>query len=340
MTHDTLNINRRPRRLRRTPALRALVRETTLRPDQLILPMFICEGSDRRVPIETMPGCDRLSIDLAINLCREAVDLGVASFAIFPVVEDHLKTLDAVEALNPDSLNCRVVRALREALPNATLITDIALDPYSSLGHDGLVSPEGEILNDETVHVLRDMAVLHADAGATIVAPSDMMDGRIGAIRDRLDDAGHQNVLIMSYCAKYASSFYGPFRQALDSAPAGAANVPRDKKTYQMDPSNAREALVEAALDTAEGADFLMVKPALAYLDIIHRIRAASELPIAAYQVSGEYAMIKAADERGWIDGNACMIESLTAIRRAGADCILTYAALDYARWWRDVSAS
>ena len=207
MTDDNLNMSRRPRRLRQTSAIRGLVRETTLRPDQLILPMFICEGSDTRIPIDAMPGCDRLSIDLATDLCRQAIDLGVASFAIFPVVEDQLKTPDAAEALNPDNLNCRVVRAMREALPNAMLITDIALDPYSSLGHDGLVSSEGEILNDETVRILRDMAVLHANAGATMVAPSDMMDGRIGAIRDHLDDAGHHNVLIMSYCAKYASSF-------------------------------------------------------------------------------------------------------------------------------------
>ncbi len=331
-----LSMRRRPRRLRQTASLRALVRETTLLPEHLILPMFICEGTGRCEAIEAMPGCDRLNVELAIERCKEAIKLGVSSFAVFPVVEASLKTADAAEAVNPDNLNSRLVRAMRAALPDATLITDIALDPYSSLGHDGLVSSAGEILNDETVVMLCEMAVQHARAGATMVAPSDMMDGRIGAIRDRLDAEGFENVLIMSYCAKYASSFYGPFRHALDSAPANMPNVPSDKKTYQMDCGNVREAMNEVALDESEGADIVMVKPAMAYLDVICRLRAATDLPIAAYQVSGEYAMIQAAAQRGWIDGEACMIESLLAIRRAGADCILTYAAMDYARWWRD----
>jgi porphobilinogen synthase len=330
-----LSMRRRPRRLRQTASLRALVCETTLLPEQLILPMFICEGTGRREAIEAMPGCDRLSVDLAIERCNEAMELGVSSFAVFPVVDALLKTPSAQEAVNPDNLNGRMVRAMRAALPNATLITDIALDPYSSLGHDGLVSDAGEILNDETVAMLCEMAVLHARAGATMVAPSDMMDGRIGAIRDRLDAEGFEKVLVMSYCAKYASSFYGPFRHALESAPAAMPNVPSDKKTYQMDCGNAREAMIEVALDEDEGADIVMVKPAMAYLDVICRLREATDLPIAAYQVSGEYAMIQAAAQRGWIDGEACMIESLMAIRRAGADCILTYAALDYARSWR-----
>ena len=246
------------------------------------------------------------------------------------------KTRDAREALNPDNLLCRAVRALKDALPEAYVATDIALDPYSSLGHDGLVSPEGVVLNDETVDVLAPMAVLHAQAGADMVAPSDMMDGRVAAIRAALDAAGQTHVAILSYTAKYASAFYEPFREALDSAPVTAPNVPGDKKTYQMDPANAREAIVEAMLDESEAADILMVKPALPYLDVIHRLRAVTALPIAAYHVSGEYAMIKAAAERGWLDERLCMTESLLGIARAGADLIFTYAAIEYARWVHD----
>jgi porphobilinogen synthase len=228
------------------------------------------------------------------------------------------------------------VRAIKTALPEAYVVTDIALDPYSSDGHDGLVSDQGVVLNDETVEVLAAMAVLHARAQADMVAPSDMMDGRIGAIRKALDTAGHTEVAILSYTAKYASSLYGPFREALDSAPVEAPNVPRDKKTYQMDPANGREAAIEALLDEEEGADILMVKPALPYLDVISRVRAQSALPIAAYHVSGEYAMIKAAAQRGWLDERAGMTEALVSIARAGADVIFTYAALEYARWWRE----
>jgi porphobilinogen synthase len=327
---------RRPRRLRQSPTIRALVRETRLTPDRLVLPLFIIDGTDVAEPIAAMPGHARLSIDRTIDQVRAARELGVSAFALFPAIEPARKTPDAMEAVNPDNLLCQAVRNLREAVREASLITDIALDPYSSLGHDGLVSPRGEILNDETVALLAQMAVLHAEAGADTVAPSDMMDGRVGAIRTALDAAGHTRTAIISYTAKYASGYYGPFREALDSAPVEQANVPHDKSTYQMDPTNVREALVEARLDEAEGADVLMVKPALPYLDVIARLRAASDLPIAAYHVSGEYAMVKAAAERGWLDERKCMTEALTSIARAGADIIFTYAALDYARWWRE----
>jgi porphobilinogen synthase len=332
---EPMHLVRRPRRLRQSPALRGLVRETRLTPDRLVLPVFIAEGQNRSEPIAAMPGHARLSIDLLIKRCREAMGLGVNAFALFPAIRPSLKTADAKEAVNPDNLLCEAVRALKEAIPAACLVTDIALDPYNSLGHDGLVRG-GEIVNDDTVDVLARMAVMHARAGADIVAPSDMMDGRVGAIRAALDAADFQKVAIISYTAKYASGFYGPFREALDSAPVDAPDVPHDKSTYQMDPANSREAEVEAMLDEAEGADMLMVKPALPYLDVIARLRAASSLPIVAYHVSGEYAMIKAAAERGWLDERKCMMESLTGIARAGADVIFTYAALDYARWWRE----
>lgn len=330
---------RRPRRLRRTPVLRGLVRETVLAPERLVLPLFIIDGEGQSQLIDAMPGRARQSIDLTIQECRAAWELGVRSYAIFPALDGHLKAPSADAAVDPENLACRAVRALREALPGACLITDVALDPYSSLGHDGLVSESGEVLNDETVDMLAQMAVIHGQAGADIVAPSDMMDGRVAAIRHALDDAGATHVGILSYTAKYASSFYGPFREALDSAPVDAPNVPRDKKTYQMDPANAREALLEAALDEAEAADILMVKPGLPYLDIITRLSAMSDLPIAAYHVSGEYAMIKAAAARGWLDERACMSESLLALARAGADIIFTYAALDYARWCQEAAS-
>ena len=332
---EPLHLVRRPRRLRQSPVLRGLVRETRLTPDRLVLPLFIAEGKDRCEPIAAMPGHARLSIDLLIKRCREAMSLGVSTFALFPAIRPSLKTPNAEEALNSENLLCVAVRALKEAVPAGCLVTDIALDPYNSLGHDGLVRG-GEIVNDATVDVLARMAVLHARAGADIVAPSDMMDGRVGAIRSALDAANFPKVAIISYTAKYASGFYGPFREALDSAPVDAPDVPHDKSTYQMDPANSREAVIEAMLDEAEGADMLMVKPALPYLDVIARLRAASCLPIVAYHVSGEYAMIKAAAERGWLDERKCMTESLIGIARAGADVIFTYAALDYARWWRE----
>jgi len=333
---DRLSLSRRPRRLRRSDVIRRLVRETRLAPEQLILPQFVIEGENRSEPIGAMPGRARQSIDRTIGECKEALSLGVGSFALFPAIDPSLKTPDAREAVNPENLLCKAVRAIKRELPQACVITDIALDPYSSMGHDGLVSEQGVILNDETVKVLSHMALVHAQAGADIIAPSDMMDGRVGAIRCALDDAAFCDVAILAYTAKYASAFYGPFREALDSAPVDAPNIPGDKKTYQMDPANSREAAIEALLDEQEGADMLMVKPALPYLDVIARLRAQTDLPVAAYHVSGEYAMIKAAASKGWLDERACMTESLQAIARAGADVILTYAALDYARWSRD----
>jgi len=327
---------RRPRRLRRNAVIRGLVREASLGPDHLVLPLFIVAGRNVSQSIEAMPGHARLSVDLIVTRCKEAFSLGVGAFALFPAIELSRKTPDAQEAVNPDNLLCRAVQTLKQAVPEAYIITDIALDPYSSHGHDGLVSPDGTILNDETVHMLARMAVLHAEAGADMVAPSDMMDGRVAAIRTALDAAAAFDVAIVSYTAKYASGYYGPFREALDSAPATAPNVPKDKKTYQIDPANAREASVEAMLDEDEGADILMVKPALPYLDVISRLRKVTELPIAAYQVSGEYSMIKAAADRGWLDYRSCMTEALLGISRAGADLIFSYAALDYARWWRE----
>ena len=326
---------RRPRRLRRTETIRAMVRETILTPVKLILPQFVVDGEHRCEAIEAMPGRSRRSIDETIAECRQAIDLGVRSFALFPALDPALKTSDGRESLNQDNLLCRAVNAIKESCPSACVITDVALDPYSDNGHDGIIGENGVILNDETVELLAKMAVVHAKAGADMVAPSDMMDGRVAAIRSALDSAGFADTAILSYTAKYASAFYGPFREALDSAPVEAPGVPGDKKTYQMDPGNAREAVVEAMLDEAEGADILMVKPAMPYLDIIARLRERTELPIAAYQVSGEYAMIKAASQNGWLDENKCMVESLTSIARAGADIILTYAALDYAAWWR-----
>ena len=333
--HELPRPQRRPRRLRRNEVIRRLVRETRLTPDRLVLPLFVIDGQQRSEPIAAMPGHARQSIDLIITQCREALTLGVGAFVLFPAIDPALKTADAKEALNPDNLLCQTVHALHESVPEAYIITDIALDPYSSQGHDGLISPSGVVLNDETVDVLARMAVLHAQAGADMVSPSDMMDGRVGAIRTALDNAGQTETAILSYTAKYASAFYGPFREALDSAPVDAPNVPKDKKTYQMDPANAREAVIEAMLDEAEGADVLMVKPALPYLDVISHLRAATDLPIAAYHVSGEFAMVKAAAEKGWLDERSCMTEALVGIARAGADMIFTYAALDYARWCR-----
>ena len=326
---------RRPRRLRKNAVIRGLVRETRLTPDRLVLPLFVIDGQNVSQPIGAMPGHARLSIDLVVAKCQEALANGVGAFALFPAVDPALKTPHAAEATNPDNLLCRAVRTVKQVVPEAYIVTDIALDPYSSMGHDGLVA-NGVVVNDATVDVLAQMAVVHAEAGADMVAPSDMMDGRVAAIRTALDDAGATGVGILSYTAKYASGFYGPFREALDSAPVDAEDVPKDKKTYQMDPANSREASVEALLDEEEGADILMVKPALPYLDIVRRLRMATELPVAAYQVSGEYAMLKAAAEKGWLDERTCMTEALVSIARAGADVIFTYAALDYARWCKE----
>ncbi len=317
----------RPRRNRRTEAIRRLVRETELTPAHLILPLFVCEGRQRRVAIASMPGCFRLSRDLIVREAKEARKLGISAVALFPALPGRLKDREASESLNPDGLLPQTVRALKDAVPELAIITDVAMDPYSSDGHDGYVNERGEIDNDRTLEILSAMALVQADAGADLVAPSDMMDGRVAAIRARLDAAGAHQTGILAYSAKYCSAFYGPFRDALDSAPRHG-----DKKTYQMDPANAREALREVKLDVAEGADIVMVKPALPYLDVIRAVRAAVDVPVAAYQVSGEYAMIKAAAQAGWLDETRCMLESLTAIRRAGADIILTYFAKAAAR--------
>jgi porphobilinogen synthase len=321
-----MHLPSRPRRNRKSLGIRDLVRETSLSPGHLIYPLFIQDG-DSNDPIASMPGCQRWSLDNLVKEAGEAHALGVPAVVLFPRISEALKTPNAEECANPEGLVPRAIRALKAAHPTLMVMTDVALDPYNSDGHDGLVAGDGRIVNDETVAVLCAQALCHADAGADIVSPSDMMDGRIGAIREALDDADYSEVSIISYCAKYASAYYGPFRGALDSAPKSG-----DKKTYQMDPANAREALREAALDEAEGADVLMVKPAGPYLDIISLLRASTTLPIAAYQVSGEYLMIKAASAAGWLDERKVVMESLIGIRRAGADMILTYFAKDVAR--------
>lgn len=311
----------RPRRNRRTESVRSLVRETVLTAGDLIYPLFLQEGEED-TPIASMPGCTRWSLEGLVKEASEAFALGVPAVVLFPKVPDELKTSASEEAWNSDGLIPRAVRALKEACPGLAVITDIALDPYNADGHDGLVAADGRILNDETVAALCRQALCHARAGADIVAPSDMMDGRVAALRQALDAEGFTDVGILSYAAKYASAYYGPFRGALDSAPKSG-----DKKTYQMDPANAREAVREAQLDEAEGADMLMVKPAGAYLDIIAALRARTMLPLAAYQVSGEYLMIKSAAEAGWVNEEQMVMESLIAIKRAGADMILTYFA-------------
>ena len=328
----TLSLIERPRRLRRTEAIRRMVRETRLSVDRLVAPLFVVEGHGMCQEVPSMPGQYRLSIDELVREVRELHALGIPAVALFPALDESLKTPDGREALNPDGLYPRAIRAVKEAVPELLVITDVALDPYSSDGHDGIVR-DGRILNDETVEILARMAVVQAQAGADIVAPSDMMDGRVGAIRQALDEAGFTEVAILSYTAKYASAFYGPFRDALDSAPRHRPGVPPDKKTYQMDPANAREALRELRLDLEEGADMVMVKPALPYLDVIYRVRQAADVPVAAYQVSGEYAMLKAAALNGWLDEKAAVLEALTAICRAGADVILTYFAKQVAQW-------
>ena len=319
-------MTQRPRRNRLNPAIRGLIRESQVSPANLVWPAFVQEGSNLRSPIASMPGISRLSIDQLVADCQLAFDLGVPAVALFPALDNALKNSKGEESLNPDGLIQREIKELKKTIPDMLVITDVALDPYSCDGHDGLVR-DGKILNDETLPLLADMAVAQAEAGADVVAPSDMMDNRVEAIRWALDEAGFQDVLICSYCAKYASAFYGPFRDALDSAPKEG-----DKKTYQMDPSNAREAIREIMLDEEEGADWLLIKPGLPYLDIIRLTREHSALPIAAYHVSGEFAMLKAAAEKGWLDYDSCLLESLISMRRAGADMIFTYGAIDAAR--------
>ena len=313
----------RPRRNRSSSALRDMVAQTQLTTSDFVWPVFVIDGEAQKIPVQSLPGVDRYSIDELIKETRIALDLGIRSIALFPAVDENLKDKYATEGQNPDGLNQRAVRALKENFPELLVITDVAMDPYSSDGHDGLVE-NGKILNDPSLEILAKMALTQARAGSDVVACSDMMDGRVSSIRKMLDSDGFQDVLICSYCIKYASSFYGPFRDALDSAPKEG-----DKKTYQMDPRNSREGLREIRLDEQEGADWLMVKPALPYLDVISMAKANSALPIAAYHVSGEYAMLKAASQNGWLDFNSCLIESLTGIKRAGADVIFTYGALE-----------
>ena len=320
----------RPRRNRRSEGIRRLVRQTAVRPADLILPLFVVEGSSVRDPIAAMPGRHRLSIDTLVAVAGEAFAAGVPAVALFPSVPDAQKDPRASEAMNPEGLVPQAISALKRAHPELLVIADVAMDPYSSDGHDGLVI-DGSIDNDQSLPILADQALCQAEAGADLVAPSDMMDGRVGYIRDALDRAGHTEVGILAYSAKYASCFYGPFREALDSAPRSG-----DKKSYQVDPANARDALREVRLDAAEGADIVMVKPALPYLDVVAAVRSAVDVPVAAYQVSGEYAMIKAAGAAGWIDGEQAMVESITAIKRAGADIILTYFATAMARLCQD----
>lgn len=316
-----LNIPIRLRRNRKSQAIRNMVRETHLTPHDLVAPIFLIEGEKKRTPIDSMPGIERLSIDLALKEAKELYKQGVQSIALFPVIDPARKTADASEAWNPDSLMARAIRELKFALPDLCIMADVALDPFTSHGHDGLANEKGEILNDATIDCLIQMSLMQARAGVDFVAPSDMMDGRIGAIREALDEEGFSNVGILAYSAKYASALYGPFRDALK------VNLSfGDKKTYQMDPANSREALFEAALDEEEGADILMVKPATLYLDVITRLRDQTKRPIAAYHVSGEYAMVMAAHIAGWLNADKVFYETLLSIKRAGADLIFTYA--------------
>jgi len=322
----------RPRRLRKDAATRALVREHRLAPEDFILPVFVLDGEKQVQDVASMPGVQRRSIDELFKVAETCLELGVPVMALFPVIDPTLKTPDGREALNPDGLVPRTVRALKARFPELALLTDVALDPFTSHGQDGLLDDKAYILNDETVAVLRQQALVQAQAGVDIVAPSDMMDGRIGAIRQTLEAAGQIHTRIMAYSAKYASAFYGPFRDAVGSA----GNLGKaDKKVYQMDPGNTDEALREVALDIAEGADMVMVKPGMPYLDIVRRVKDEFRMPTFAYQVSGEYAMIKAAAANGWLDHDAVMMEALLAFKRAGADGVLSYFALDAARLLR-----
>mgnify|MGYP003385937520 CR=1 FL=1 len=367
MTHTPLTLPIRPRRLRRTPWLRAMVAEHRLAVEDMIWPLFVQEGAGKVTLVEGLPGVERLSIDMAVDAAREAVTLGIPAIALFPVTPTELKTEDGREAFNPENLMCRAIRAIKKSVPTIGIIADVALDPYTTHGHDGVLSvtpsfPEfakqiigesnvsnevgspyssranlgDDVDNDATVVALCKQAVVLAEAGCDIIAPSDMMDGRIGEIRGALDEAGHTQVVILSYAVKYASALYGPFRAAVGSA----SNLGKaDKRSYQMNPANVTEALREVALDLEQGADMVMVKPASLYLDIIARIKEVADVPVLAYHVSGEYAMVKAAAAAGFIDERAVMLETLLAIKRAGADAILTYAARDIARYLRQPTA-
>ncbi len=321
----TFNIPRRPRRLRQSATIRAMVEENQVNQSDLIFPMFLLEGQNKAVEIKSMPGIYKYSLDKLSDEIGRCIDLGINTFCLFPNLADDKKDKYAVESYRQGSLYLEAINSIKNKFPEACIMTDVAMDPYSSDGHDGLVE-NGKILNDETLEILGKMTLAQAQAGADIIGPSDMMDGRVGYLREILDDENFTNVSIMAYTAKYASAFYGPFRDALDSAPKFG-----DKKTYQMNPANSREALIEADLDFDEGADFLMVKPALAYLDIIKLLNQNFDIPIAAYNVSGEYAMVKAAAQNGWIDGQRAMIETLTSMKRAGAKVILTYFAKEFA---------
>lgn len=321
----------RLRRTRQADWSRALVREHDLTPADLIWPLFVIEGVNKREPIASMPGVERLSIDLAVKAAEAAATAGIPAIALFPNTDKGLRDEKGSEAINPDNLVCRAVRAVKAAVPQIGVICDVALDPYTSHGHDGIMIG-GEIANDETIDVLCAQAIVQANAGCDVLAPSDMMDGRIGAIREALEDAGHKNALILAYTAKYASAFYGPFRDAVGSG----GLLKGDKKTYQMDPANSDEAIREAELDLAEGADMIMVKPGMPYLDIVRRLRDAVHAPVFAYQVSGEYAMLCAAAGNGWLDREKAMLESLLAFKRAGASGILTYFALEAASLLRE----
>ena len=320
-------INSRPRRNRKNQAIRSMVQETHLTTDHLIFPFFVVDGKNVKDPIPSLPGLYRWSADTLLKEVEECVNLGLHHFVLFPAVDEKHKDATGSYSFAEDNFYLDIIRKLKGAFPEIVLMSDVALDPYSSDGHDGIVK-NGVILNDETLPVLSKMSVAQAQAGIDIIGPSDMMDGRVGAIRTALDRAGYTKTSIMSYTAKYASAFYGPFRDALDSAPKAG-----DKKTYQMNPANKKEAIREALLDMEEGADYLMVKPALSYLDIIHELKEVADVPVTAYNVSGEYAMIKAAAEKGWLDGEAIMVEALLSMRRAGADGILTYFGKEFAEY-------
>jgi len=321
MPINRLSLSQRLRRNRKSEAIRSMVRETELNAADLIPPLFLIEGKKTHVPIPSMPGIERLSLDLALEEALNFQEKGIQAIALFPVIERRLRSFDAKEAWNPKGLLARSIQEIKKKIPNLCIIADVALDPFTSHGHDGLTNDQGQILNDETVEKLIEMSLMQADAGVDLVAPSDMMDGRVGAIRKALDEAGHHSVGILAYSAKYASSLYGPFRDAL-----GTSLQFGDKKTYQMDPANVREALLEAQLDEEEGADILMVKPATFYLDVITKIKEQTQKPLAAYHVSGEYAMVMAAHEKGWLDAEKVFYEALLSIKRAGADMIFSYA--------------